>query len=204
MDVPVIVLILAAGASSRMRGEDKLLQPVGAETLLRRTARVTAATGCPVLVSLPPDRPARAAALEGLPVRTLPVADAASGMSASLRAGVAAARLMVTERVAGLMVLPADMPEFTSAALAGMITAFRKKPDLIWRGMSESGQQGHPTIFPRDLWPDLAQVTGDQGGIGVIRTHAGRVVPYALPGAMAITDLDTPEDWAAWRDSARD
>lgn len=199
MDVSVIVLILAAGASSRMRGEDKLLQPVGAETLLRRTARVAAATGCPVLVSLPPDRPARAAALEGLAVRPLPVADAASGMSASLRAGVAAARLMVTQSVAGLMILPADMPEFTTAALAGMIAAFREEPDLIWRGVAENGQQGHPAIFPRDLWPDLAKVEGDQGGIGLIRAHPGRVMPYALPGAMASTDLDTPEDWAAWR-----
>jgi CTP:molybdopterin cytidylyltransferase MocA len=204
MDVPVIVLILAAGASSRMRGADKLLQPVGAETLLRRTARVATATGCPVLVSLPPDRPARSAALEGLPVRPLPVADAASGMSASLRAGVGAARLLVTQSVAGLMVLPADMPEFTTAALAGMIAAFRGKPDLIWRGAAQNGQQGHPAIFPRDLWPDLAQVTGDQGGIGVIRAHPGRVVTHELPGAMAVTDLDTPEDWAAWRTSGRE
>jgi CTP:molybdopterin cytidylyltransferase MocA len=201
MQAPVIILVLAAGASSRMRGTDKLLEPVAGEALLTRSARVAAATGCPVLVSLPPGRPDRAAALLGLPVTPLVVPDAAEGMSASLRAGVAAAQRAAGEGPAGLMVLPADMPAFTTAALAEVAAAFAAAPGLIWRGAAADGAAGHPAVFPRALWPELARVTGDRGGRDVLRAHAGRVATVSLPGRMALTDLDTPEDWAAWRAS---
>jgi CTP:molybdopterin cytidylyltransferase MocA len=201
MQPRVTILVLAAGASSRMRGADKLLQPVGGEALLRRSARVAAATGWPVLVSLPPERPDRWAALAGLAVTPLPVPDAADGMSASLRAGVAAAGQMARDGPAGLMVLPADMPAFTTAALAEVAAAFAAAPGRIWRGAAEDGEPGHPAVFPRDLWAALAQVTGDRGGREVIRAEAGRVACLPLPGRMALIDLDTPEDWAAWHAS---
>ena len=91
------------------------------------------------------------------------------------------------------------MPGFTTAALSGLITAFLADPSLILRGGTADGAPGHPAIFPRDLWPALGAVTGDEGGRSVIQSNTGRVRVIALPGPMAILDLDTPEDWAAWR-----
>jgi molybdenum cofactor cytidylyltransferase len=91
------------------------------------------------------------------------------------------------------------MPSFTTAALQGLIAAFRADPGQILRGGTEDGQPGHPAIFPRDLWPALASVTGDEGGRSVIQANKGRVRVIPLPGPMALLDLDTPEDWAAFR-----
>ncbi len=147
-------------------------------------------------VTLPPDRPARNAALDGLAVERLEVPDAASGMAASLRRGAARA---AQGDWSGLMVLPADMPEMTTEALMDMLAAFGTDPRRIWRGQSADGTPGHPAIFPRDLWPELAMLSGDTGGSPVIRAHPERVGRVTLPGRMALTDLDTPEDWAAWR-----
>jgi CTP:molybdopterin cytidylyltransferase MocA len=98
----------------------------------------------------------------------------------------------------GLMILPADMPGFSSNALADLVSRFRAEPDLIWRGASIDGTPGHPAIFPRDLWPELAQVMGDEGGRSVLRRHPDRVRVVPLPDQMATLDLDTPEDWAAY------
>jgi molybdenum cofactor cytidylyltransferase len=195
--VTVHILILAAGASSRMRGADKLLEPVAGQPLLRHIAQVAMATGCPVTVTLPPDRPARDAALLGLDLRHLPIPDAAEGMSRSLVRAVA--DLGAAGQEDGLMILPADMPGFTTAALSDLVAHFKADPSLILRGGTEDGQPGHPAIFPRALWPALAQVTGDEGGRSVLRQNQGRVRVVPLPGPMAILDLDTPEDWAAWR-----
>lgn len=193
---PVVILIPGAGASSRMRGGDKLLEPVEGAPMLRRQVRIAMATGCPVIVTLPPDRPERHRALAGLDAGTIMVPDAAEGMSASIRRGVAAIAPLPHP---GVMILPADMPDFTTEALADMIAAFAEAPDRIWRGATATGAPGHPAIFPRALWGELAAATGDRGGIGVIRAHPERVSLFVLPGAMAVTDLDTPEDWAEWR-----
>jgi len=196
----VHILILAAGASSRMRGADKLMHPVGRRPLLRHVVKTALATGAPVTVTLPTGAVARSDALAGLPVTIVEVPDAKLGMSRSLVRGILALEDLAG-REDGVMILPADMPGLSSAALSDLIARFRAEPDLIFRGGTIEGQAGHPAIFPRDLWPALAAVTGDEGGRSVLQKNTGRVRVIPLPGPMAILDLDTPEDWAAWRSS---
>ncbi|WP_103333612.1 nucleotidyltransferase family protein [Pseudotabrizicola formosa] len=188
------ILILAAGASRRMRGTDKLLQPVAGQPLLRHIAGQALATGLAVTVTLPPDRPARAAALSGLPIRHIPVADAQDGLAQSLRAGLAS--LPPQQAV---MVLLADLPEITTADLMQMARAYADAPDQILRATDASGQPGHPVIFPASLRAELMQLSGDDGARALLRRHAGLLRLIALPDRHATTDLDTPEDWATWR-----
>ncbi|MBT9383686.1 nucleotidyltransferase family protein [Pseudooceanicola sp. CBS1P-1] len=186
----LVVLLLAAGASSRMRGGDKLLEPVAGQPLLRLMA-LRALELAPVIVTLPALDHPRRRALEGLPVTVVPVPEAGEGMAASIRAGVAA--LGPAEAV---MILPADMPELTAGDLRRVAAGFDGRQ--IRRGAS-GATPGHPVLFPAELFPELSRLSGDQGARPVLRAHAARVVPVALPGRHALTDLDTPEDWSAWR-----
>lgn len=196
---PVVhILILAAGASSRMRGADKLLQGIDGRPILRRVAEVALAAGAPVTVTLPAEADARRATQSGLAVRIIEVPDASLGMSRSLVRGVAAIMAGTPGSDDGIMILPADMPGFTPEALLGLITRFKAEPQQIWRGGTEDGRIGHPTIFPRALWPALSTVTGDEGGRSVVQAHRDQVRVLPLPGQMATLDLDTPEDWAAY------
>ena len=181
------ILIPAAGSSTRMRGQDKLLQDVAGEPILRRQVRI-ALTLAPVIVTLRDPDPARRAALKGLAVTILPVPDAALGMSASFRA--------VADTQSALMILPADMPDLTAKDLASMIASFRAAPDHILRG-SAGTTPGHPVIWPLALVPGFAGLTGDEGGRALLCLHPVHLHP--LPDSHALTDLDTPEDWAAWR-----
>jgi molybdenum cofactor cytidylyltransferase len=196
---PVVhILILAAGASSRMRGTDKLLQTIDGTPILRRVAKAALATGAPVRVTLPVGAEARNATLSELAVRTIDVADAGLGMSRSLVRGVAAIMAGDPGPRDGIMILPADMPGFTSDALLDLVARFTAEPQWIWRGGTEDGKAGHPTIFPRDLWSALSGVNGDEGGRSVVKGHHDRVRILPLPGQMATLDLDTPEEWAAY------
>lgn len=198
MEPAVHVLILAAGASSRMRGLDKLVQPVAGVPILRLVAETALQTGAPVIVALPMASASRRAVLCGLAVTRVEVPDAAQGMSRSIARGLAAVVDIPAGPRDGVMILPADMPGFSAPALTDLMARFRARPDLIWRGGTADGRAGHPAIFPRDLWPALSSVTGDEGGRSVLKRHADRVRTVALPGDMAVTDLDTPEDWAAF------
>jgi molybdenum cofactor cytidylyltransferase len=192
---PVVIILLAAGASSRMRGRDKLTEDVGGQPLVRHVATEALATGVPVVAVLPPDRPDRVAALTGLALRTVTEPQAVQGMALSLRRGLAEARSL---GAAAAMILPADMPDLTTADLALMLAEFRADPTCILRGAS-GGQPGHPVILPADLWPELEALTGDEGGRSVILRHAARLRMVPLPVRHALTDLDTPGDWAAFR-----
>ena len=190
------ILILAAGSSSRMRGGDKLLESIDNEPQLTRITRAALATGLPVSVALPPDRPARAACLIGLPVQLVTVPNPADGMAASLAAGVRA-----LPEGAPLLLLLADLPEITAEDLHRFLAAWASDPDHIARGTAADGIPGHPVGFPADLRPELLMQTGDQGARDVIARHKHRLRLIALPDQHATTDLDTPEDWARWRET---
>lgn len=188
------LLILAAGAASRMRGGDKLLEEIDGTAQLTRIAKAALATGCPVTVALPPDRPARAACLTGLHLRQVIVPNPEDGMAASLVAGLAA-----LPPNAPVLLLLADLPDLTAEDLQTVLTAWAAHPDRILRGMGADGTPGHPVGFPADLRAELLALTGDSGAREILARHKARILPVALPDQHATTDLDTPEDWARWR-----
>lgn len=189
---PLAILILAAGASSRMRGADKLLLQVDGLQQLRRIALQAMATGKHVFVTVPSDSPLRAAALRDLEVTIVAVHDSNKGISASLRAGYHAAG-----NGAALMILPADMPGLDTADLTSVIAAHNTDRAAIHRG-SAGNRPGHPVVLPMDLLPGLAHLSGDQGARKLIDAQSHRVKLCPLPGDHAILDLDTPEEWVAW------
>jgi CTP:molybdopterin cytidylyltransferase MocA len=188
----VAILIPAAGASSRMRGRDKLLETVRGQPLLRDRVTLALATGCPIAVTLPPEDAARRAALDGLHVTLLPVPDAPTGMSASLRTG---AEWAIAQEMAALMILLPDLPDLTASDMSLMLQA--NDSETILRACDMDGTPGHPVILPARLLPELTRITGDTGARDLLRNHP--VTPVPLPDQHATTDLDTPEAWAAWR-----
>lgn len=178
-----------------MRGADKLLEDMGGETLLHRQARHALGTGCPVYVALPALNHPRAQALADLPVSILAVPDAAEGMSGTLRGAVA----QLPEDVDFMMVL-ADLVALEQSDLLAVLAARQANPDaLIWRGATHDGKPGHPVIFDASLRPQFATLSGDHGGEAIVKPLRDRTHLVPLSDQRARLDLDTPEDWAAWR-----
>ncbi len=185
------IVIPAAGSSTRMRGADKLLTAIDGVPLLRRTALVALAAHPIVLITLRVEDTARAQVVQDLPVHIVTIPDAAMGLSASLRRAAAQGQ-------GRLMILPADMPDLSTQDLALMIHASNTTPDALWRATAQDGTLGHPVVFPANLRPAFATLTGDQGARALLQANAHRVQTLALPANHALTDLDTPEAWQAW------
>lgn len=192
----IAILIPAAGASSRMRGRDKLVEEVDGTPLLRRVAQRAIATGAHVAVALPAHDHPRTSVIAGLPVQVIEVPDAELGMSSSIRRGVG----LLPRDIKALVILPADMPEIETADISRLIDGFGAMPfPMLQQATAEDGTPGHPVLFPRDCFMALQTLTGDRGAREVLRQNAHRLRLVALPGRRAVTDLDTPEAWSAWR-----
>ena len=190
------VILPAAGQAKRMRGGDKLLEEVDGEPLLRRLSRFALQTVPLVSVAVPDLEGPRAAALEGLAVTAIPVPDADQGMARSLVRALSA----VPHSAAGVMILPADMPEITAEDIGALAGAFAAHGgSCIIRAAAVDGTPGHPVIFPASCRAELEGLTGDTGARAVLKAHAENVRDVPLPARHALVDLDTPEEWAAWR-----
>lgn len=188
------ILLPAAGASTRMCGADKLLQVIGGQTLLRAVAERALQVAPHVGVTLPTGDDRRRQSLEGISVARLPVEDAQEGMAASLRAG---ARWAMTLDMHALMIVLPDMPDITADDMRSLFTAQARAPQYPLRASSAQGQPGHPVILPKTLVPAMLNLSGDDGAKALLRIHPPRLHP--LPGRRALLDLDTPEEWEAWR-----
>nr|WP_285674057.1 nucleotidyltransferase family protein [Limibaculum sp. NKW23] len=189
--------MLAAGSARRMGGRDKLLEPVAGRPLLAQVAAAALASGAEETVAVlrPGDGP-RAAALAGLPLRRVENPRAADGMGTSLAAGLAA----LAPDADAVLVLLADMPEVTADGIDRLIAAFDPEEGReIVRATAADGTPGHPVLFGRRFFEALGGLGGDRGARELVAEHRDFVVEVALPGQAALTDLDTPEAWAAWR-----
>ncbi len=194
----VAAVVLAAGAGRRMRGADKLLEPVAdGRPVLRAVVEAAIASQAEgVVVVLPPDAAARRAALAGTGAQIVEAADCSEGMAASLRAGLRG----VAETADAVVVLLADMPEVGAADIDRLIAAFDPAEGReICRALSAGGEAGHPVLFGRRFFETLGALSGDRGAREVLREAAEFVAEVPTSGRGAVVDLDTPEAWAAWR-----
>lgn len=187
----IAILLLAAGTSSRMEGRDKLLEEIDGEPLLSILCRRAARTGLPCYVTVPNHSHARVSATGTATVISVP--DAAEGMAASIRTGIAA----LPDKTEAVMILPGDMPDLESQDLAYIATHFHGDTSPILRAAGSDGTPGHPVLFPRRYFADLLRLTGDQGARSLLTQEPVEYIP--LHGDRALVDLDTPEAWAAWR-----
>ena len=192
----VAVLIPAAGAGRRMRGRDKLLEQIDGVALLGRVVQRACSVSRVVIAALPSRSHPRHDCLRAHKARVVEVPDPSEGMAASIRAGITA----MPQGCDGVMILPADMPDLTQQDLALMLDTFRNHNHaMICRAVSQHGTAGHPVIFPSAFLPALGTVTGDEGGRAILRKNTDRLIKITLPGDHALTDLDSPEAWQAWR-----
>jgi molybdenum cofactor cytidylyltransferase len=186
---PCVVLLLAAGASTRM-GRPKQLLDVEGQPLLRRAARTAIDAGLHrVLVVLGAEAARIRPVVADLDLDIVMNPEWPEGIASSLRAGVAAVELDHPD-ARGLIVMMADQPGITAAHL-GRIDAAQRAGDapIVASGYGEF--RGPPAYFGRGSFAALKSLRGDVGARRLLQAEAILTVA-APPGSGA--DLDTPLD----------
>lgn len=176
-------------------GEHKLLLPLGGQPVIARSAAALLGSGCePLLVVLGREAEHVYAALP--PNRFVPVANPGyvTGMASSIRAGVAALHAATAaNRVAGVVIALGDQPLLSATAMQRLLRACREAPDAIVAATYD-GRRGHPVYFPRALFAELLDVTGDEGGRSVLARHRDDLRLIELGPAELALDIDEPAD----------
>ena len=190
MNAQAVIVLLAAGSSSRMRGADKLLETVDNQPLIRLMAQRCAKAG-PTRVVLGPNQPKRREALKDLDVEIIEATDT-DGMAASIRAGV------MTLKNKAVMIVLADMPEVTAADIYLLLGLHAQGMAQIIQAATSDGTPGQPVVFAAKHLKHLAKLQGDEGAKSVLKAHARDVALIPLKDQRATTDLDTPEDYVVY------
>jgi molybdenum cofactor cytidylyltransferase len=180
-------VVLAAGASARL-GRPKQLIEIDGEPLLRRVTRCALATGpedCVVVLGHDAER--IGTVLDGLDVRVLRIRDAATGMAASLRAGL----ISLDAVCAGALVVLTDQPALTADHLDALCSAWRATPARAVAS-AYAGVLGVPAVLPRGWFDEIVALRGDAGARALLRARRDDVI--ALPAPELAGDIDHAGD----------
>lgn len=93
-----------------------------------------------------------------------------------------------------LAVLLGDMPDIAPATLATLSRAASRDTILC---PVHGGRRGHPVLFGRALWPELAALQGESGAREVVHRHAARLRLIQVEDPGIHGDVDTPRDLAS-------
>ena len=182
-------LMLAAGRSSRMAPRNKLLEPVGGETMVHRVAAVALAGGAqPVMVVTGHEAPAVAAALRGLDVTIVANPDYADGLSTSLRAGLRA----LPPGIDGALILLGDMPEVEGSVLRALMAAFTGTNAICVP--VRHGRRGNPVLWGCRYFAEMMELTGDSGAKLLMARHEAQLIEVEVMTDSIFEDVDAPED----------
>ncbi|MGH6887201.1 MAG: nucleotidyltransferase family protein [Geminicoccales bacterium] len=193
---PIVAALLAAGRSTRMGGRNKLLLEVDGEPMVRRAAATLLASRVDaVVVVLGHERRLVAAALAGLPLRTVVNRDHALGQMSSVRAGIAA----IADDPAAIVVALADQPALRPADIDFLIDAFLALPERRIVVPVHRGQRGNPIVLPGAHRQALLGGGVDFGCRRLIERHPEAVARIEAANPRYVQDVDTPEAYDAAR-----
>ncbi|MEM7485075.1 MAG: nucleotidyltransferase family protein [Bacteroidota bacterium] len=198
MSKSIAVLLLAAGASSRMGDMIKQLLPWGKTTLLghalEQAKQVTENTYVVLGANADEIR-------SSIPEANLIVnRNWQSGMGSSISAGVK--YILENEKgFDGLLILLADQPLVDSPYLNLMKKKFRASQSKIVATAYEN-KLGVPAIFHRSILPELLELDKDFGAKQVINKYIDDT-ERVFPNGKEI-DIDTPEKYSQLLDKMID
>jgi len=196
-DGPAIeALMLAAGAARRFGG-GKLTAPWRGGVLLdgalaaafaAPAPTVTVVTGADAAAVEAAARAFAAQAGEVGRLRIVHAADHAEGMAASLRAGI----VSLPPDAAGAFVFLGDMPRVPHAVLAPLAAAVAAGASAA--APVHQGRRGNPVAFARSLFPELAELRGDQGARKILDRLGPDLALITSPDDGVLFDVDERGD----------
>lgn len=185
------LVLLAAGASTRLGKPKQELHFEGA-TLLERAIRTAQNSVCtPIVVVLSPDATLPESTTKA--VTFVKNSDWAEGMAASIRCGLTKL-LKLVPGVDSCLFMVCDQP-FVTEALLNNIVLTRRECDKCIVASTYNDTLGTPVLFDKSYFPRLLALQGQQGAKMLVLKHKEDVA--AVPFPLGYIDIDTTEDYSS-------
>jgi molybdenum cofactor cytidylyltransferase len=177
-----------------MAPHNKLLvtDKAGKPMIARVVDNVLSSNARPVLVVTGHQAEQVEHALGGRPVRYVHAADYAEGLSASLKAGIAA----VPPECAAAVVCLGDMPLVTGRMIDRLLSMYDPDEGRLIVLPTFRGKQGNPMLWDRRFFSEILEIGGDSGARFLVAKHTESVCEVEMADDAVLRDFDTTESLA--------
>lgn len=187
----IAIMILAAGASTRMGTPKQLLLYQG-RSFLKYITEIAIASVCqPVVVVLGANAEQIHTQIKQLPVKVVNNLDWACGMSTSIKNGIELLNNL-PQKIEAVVITLCDQPFVSPQIINQLVDAYylTKKPIIA----CEYGDTlGVPALFSQTFFSELATLKEASGAKKVINNNLNEV--FSIPFPLGDIDIDTPTDY---------
>ena len=189
-------LVLAAGQSRRMGEQNKLLLDIQNRPMVQHiVSELNASQVCGIWVVTGHQAEQVEQALAASPVQFVHNPAYAEGLSASLKAGLAA----LPDDIDGVLVCLGDMPDIKQPLINQLIAAFDPLEGRAICVPTHQGKRGNPVLWSKRFIPEMMDLAGDSGAKHLLGEYSDSVCELETRDKAVLLDLDSPEALAAYR-----
>ena len=190
----MVGLVLAAGAGVRFGGPKGLARTPDREPWVARAVRTLRDAGCSSVLVATGAAADEVAALVPPGATVVRVPDWSDGLSATVRAGLAAARETDAEAI---VIVPVDAPDLPMAAVRRVISAAGERPEAALVQAAYHGVPGHPALLGRAHWDSAAAtMRADRGAGTYLASHGAQMIECSDLWSGADVDEREPPGYA--------
>ncbi|MBT6031787.1 MAG: nucleotidyltransferase family protein [Kordiimonadaceae bacterium] len=186
MSTRITAIVLAAGQSSRMGDQNKLLLSFNDQSMVSHVIDQLASSKAAEIIVITGNEADSVKKSIPQKVTFIHNPDYADGLSTSVRSGIDA----LSNDVDGVMICLGDMPYITAENYNMLIAAFEDGKIIA---PVTNDKIGNPLIFSSQYFEDFLNLEGDKGARALLKKYPENILKVDLNTEAIFQDIDTPE-----------
>ena len=188
----IVILILAAGSSSRMGSPKQLLKWKNSNLLNHTICKATELNAKKIIVVLGANADMIIPEIDHKEVKTLINKDWENGLGSSISVGVNYI-LQSSSGIDGLLIMLADQPLIEHDHYLKLMNAFSSGNKAIITTEYNDNKRGVPALFSKIYFKDLIDLNSDFGAKQLFKKYPESLI--SVKNEKSRFDIDTPEQY---------
>jgi len=188
----ISAILLAAGQSKRMQGENKLLKKYKKKYLINHILKslIKSKVNKIIIVIGHENRKIKKIALKSKKITFVINSQYLKGISTSIKCGLK----KISKKNIGFLIVHADMPLVSTTILNALCSALKSKNKKIFVPVYKK-KTGNPLAFKYSMIKSLKKIKGDKGAKKLIKSNKSKVQLIKIKSKSILIDFDQLKDF---------
>ena len=185
-------ILLAAGQSERMQGENKLLKKYKKKYLINHILKslIKSKVNKIIIVLGYENKKIKKIALKSKKIIFVVNSQYLKGISTSIKCGLK----KISKKNIGFLITHADMPLVSKTILNALCSALKNKNEEIFIPVYKK-RIGNPLAFKYSMIKSLKRIKGDRGAKKLIRSNKSKIKLMKMKSKSILIDFDQLKDF---------
>ena len=188
----ISAILLAAGRSKRLQGENKLIKKFKSKSLINHILKslIKSKVNKIIVVLGHENRKIKKVTLKSKKITFVVNSQYFKGISASIKCGLK----KISKINTGFLIVHADMPLVSKTILNTLCLALKNKNKEIFVPVYKK-KVGNPLAFKYSMIKSLKKIRGDKGAKKLIRSNKSKVQLVKIKSKSILVDFDQLKDF---------